>query len=133
MTSAKNQTRSLPSAADFAKAATAATAVRSADGPCTGTVLDLDHDAYASAYINLARDSAYVERRRDHLRSCGYLPAPGFEVYGVKQAEVWVMPRDLYLQRNAAKRRDLERRVRDGYLSDSATLLPHVLKPKGAS
>lgn len=99
-----------------------------------GTVIGLDHDVWASAWVDLSSKPDRLARSRGRLEAAGYQVAPGYTVAGVRNAEVWVLPRAMYIQRHAAKARALRQLVFDGSRSDAATIRPNVTyKPPGKS
>lgn len=97
------------------------------DGPAAGTVVGLDYEAWAVALVDLTAKPDRVARSRYRLTQNGYKKVEGtVEVIGYRQAEVWVMPRTLYMERIRAKRRRLRERVARGELSDMALIRPQV-------
>jgi hypothetical protein len=105
------------------------------DGPAAGTVVGMDYDAWAVALVDLTAKPDRVARSRYRMKQNGYQKVEGVvEVIGYRDAEVWVMPRKLYMERIKGKRRRLRERVMRGELSDMALIRPQVkvMGPNGS-
>jgi hypothetical protein len=97
------------------------------DGPAHGTVVDLDYEQWAPAIIDLGAKPERIETSRFRIQQRGYQQLEGdWRVVGFRAAEVWVVPRALYLEIMAGKRARLVAKVLAGSLSDQAITKPKV-------
>ena len=94
-------------------------------GDVPGTVLGLDYDKWAAAYLDLSEREDRITAARNRLLARGYQLAEGAEVAGFYNAEVYVLPRSIYLQQVAAQRDELKAAVWADTLPASATYHPH--------
>lgn len=97
------------------------------EGPSIGTVLGIDLEQWATAIVDLDKREDRIAAEKFRLHQKGFRPCEGpVTVVGFRLAEVWVMPRAKYKQRQRMQREGLYKRVRDGRLADSAVRIPNV-------
>ena len=99
--------------------------VASSDVPM-GTPLNLDLEQWAYAYIDAKTRPERASRFRSRIAARGYQRAEGVEIAGIDKAEVWVLPRSLYVQQMQRRQDEMRQAVYAGRMSDCAISVPKV-------